>query len=252
MKLISYNVNGIRSCIQKGLLDFINKENADIVMLQEVKALREQVDLSLIEEKYNIFWNPAKRKGYSGTAIFTKDKPMNVIYGLGDFDNNEEGRVITCEFESCYIVCVYTPNAKAELARLDYRQEWDREFAQYLSSLSSKKSVVCAGDLNVAHNEIDLANPKTNHFNPGFSDEERSGFSSILSKGFIDTFRNLYPDKVEYSWFSYKTYARQRNVGWRIDYFLVSEDIISLVSDSKIIASEYSSDHLPISLELSI
>ena len=250
MKLISYNVNGVRSCMKKGLADFLMKEDADIVMLQEVKASADQVDLGALAEKYKVAWNPAQRKGYSGTALLSKNEPIGISFGIPDFDGNEEGRVIAAEFDDFFAVCVYTPNSKAELARLDYRQEWDVKFGDYIVELSKKKGVVCAGDFNVAHEEIDLARPDSNHFNPGFSDEERAGFSNILGRGFVDTFRNLYPGKQEYSWFSYKTAARERGVGWRIDYFLVSQEIAGRLEDSYIINSEYSSDHLPICLIL--
>ncbi|HAL18107.1 MAG TPA: exodeoxyribonuclease III [Spirochaetaceae bacterium] len=250
MKLISYNVNGVRSCMKKGLADFLLKENADIVMLQEVKASADQADLGVLAEKYEVIWNPARRKGYSGTALLAKNEPIGVNFGIPDFDGNEEGRVIAAEFDDFFAVCVYTPNSKAELARLDYRQEWDAKFSCYISLLSRKKNVICAGDFNVAYEKIDLARPDSNHFNPGFSDEERAGFSKILERGFVDTFRKLYPEKQEYSWFSYKTAARERGVGWRIDYFLVSQGIADRIEDSYIINSEYSSDHLPICLIL--
>ena len=246
MKFVSYNVNGIRSCMKKGLVDFLIGQDSDVIMFQEVKALREQVDLGALEERYKVFWNAARRKGYSGTALLSKSDPISVSFGIPDFDDNEEGRVVVAEFDGLYAVCVYTPNSKAELARLDYRQKWDLKFGEYLSALSRSKPVVCAGDFNVAHNEIDLARPESNHFNPGFSDEERAGFSSILERGFTDTFRKLHPESREYSWFSYKTAARERGVGWRIDYFLVSDSIADNVRDSRIITSEYSSDHLPI------
>lgn len=248
MKLLSYNINGIRSAAKKGLIDYLQHENADIVALQEVKALREQLDFQL-PEGYEVFWNAAERKGYSGTAVLSKSHPVSVVYGLGDFDENKEGRVITLEYDNFYFVAVYTPNSKAELARLDYRQKWDWEFYKHISSLAKKHPVIVCGDLNVAYSEIDLKNPDVNHFNPGFSDEERSGFGYILDHGFVDTFRHLYPQKVEYSWYSYRNFAREKNVGWRIDYFLVSEDIVSAIKDSKIVQSEYYSDHMPIILE---
>ena len=212
MKLLSYNVNGLRAAIKKGVLDFLLKENADIIAFQEVKALQNQVDLSQLYEagyKY-IYFNSAVRKGYSGTCVLSKIEAESVSYGLGSFDNNEEGRVITLEFEKFYFICVYTPNSKDQLTRLEYRMNWDEEFAKYLKKIDKTKPLIATGDFNVAHEEIDLKNPDTNHHNPGFSDQEREGFGNLLSNGFIDTFRHLYPNKIEYSWFSTRTAARDK------------------------------------------
>ena len=244
-------MNGIRSAYKKGLFEYIERENPDIFALQEIKACKDNLDFSLPLDYY-AFFNPAERKGYSGTALFSKIKPLDVIYGLGDFDNNVEGRVITAEFEKFFFVTVYTPNSKSELLRLDYREKWDYEFYKYIKTLGVEKAVIVCGDMNVAHEEIDLKNPDINHFNPGFSDEERRGFSYILDHGFIDTFRYLYPERIEYSWYSYRAFARSKNIGWRIDYFLIDEEHKDLIIDSKIIQSENHSDHMPIIFECDI
>ena len=221
MKLISWNVNGIRACVTKGFLEYFKEMDADIFCIQESKLQEGQIDLEL--EGYHQYWNYAEKKGYSGTAIFTKEKPLSVSYGLGIEEHDKEGRVITLEFENFYMVTVYTPNSKNELARLDYRMVWEDAFRDYLKVLDEKKPVIVCGDLNVAHKEIDLKNPKTNLRNAGFTEEERSKFTELLNAGFVDTFRYFYPDEVgAYSWWSYRFNARAKNAGWRIDYFLVS------------------------------
>lgn len=218
MKLISWNVNGLRACIGKGFLDFVNFIDADVICLQETKLQPHQIELDL--PQYHIYWNSADKKGYSGTAVFTKQEPLSVTYDFGEDIHRHEGRVITCEYPDFYLVCCYTPNSQDELRRLSYRMEWEDALRQYLCELDTIKPVVYCGDLNVAHEEIDLKNPKTNHFNPGFSDEERGKMTQLLSSGFLDSFRTLYPDKTDaYSWWSYRAQSRARNVGWRIDYF---------------------------------
>ena len=233
MKLISWNVNGIRACVQKGFLDFFNEVDADIFCIQESKMQEGQLDLEL--EGYHQYWNYAEKKGYSGTAIFTKQEPISVQYGIGIEEHDHEGRVITLEFDDFYMVTVYTPNSQDELKRLDYRMQWEADFLAYLKKLEEKKGVIFCGDLNVAHQEIDLKNPKTNRKNAGFTDEERAKFSEVLAAGFIDTFRYFYPD-VEgiYSWWSYRFSARAKNAGWRIDYFCVSECLKDRLQDAKI------------------
>ena len=236
MKLISWNVNGIRAAIKKGFLDYFNEQNADIFCLQETKLSEGQLDLEL--KGYYQYWNYAEKKGYSGTAIFTKQEPLSVSYGLGIEEHDKEGRVITLEFEKFYMVTVYTPNSKDELLRLDYRMVWEDEFRKYLKNLEKKKPVVVCGDLNVAHKEIDLKNPKTNHKNAGFTDEEREKMSIVLSSGFTDSFRYKYPDKTDmYSWWSYMGGARAKNIGWRIDYFIVSDKLKEKITDAKIHAN---------------
>lgn len=247
MKLISWNVNGLRACVKKGFLDYFNAEDADIFCLQETKLQEGQIDLDL--EGYYQYWNYAEKKGYSGTAIFTKKEPLNVYYGINMEHHDKEGRVITLEFEDFYMVTVYTPNSQSELARLDYRMQWEDDFRNYLLELSSKKGVVVCGDLNVAHKEIDLKNPKTNRKNAGFTDEERNKFSTLLSSGFIDTFRYFNPE-VEgiYSWWSYRFNARKNNAGWRIDYFLVSNSLESRIKDASIDTEVLGSDHCPVKL----
>ncbi|ELC8442972.1 exodeoxyribonuclease III [Clostridium perfringens] len=247
MKLISWNVNGLRACVKKGFLDYFNAEDADIFCLQETKLQEGQIDLDL--EGYYKYWNYAEKKGYSGTAIFTKKEPLNVYYGINMEHHDKEGRVITLEFEDFYMVTVYTPNSQSELARLDYRMQWEDDFRNYLLELSSKKGVVVCGDLNVAHKEIDLKNPKTNRKNAGFTDEERNKFSTLLSSGFIDTFRYFNPE-VEgiYSWWSYRFNARKNNAGWRIDYFLVSNSLESRIKDASIDTEVLGSDHCPVKL----
>ena len=247
MKLISWNVNGIRACLNKGFADFFNNVDADIFCIQETKCQKDQVDLEF--KGYTSYWNSAEKKGYSGTAIFTKTKPINVTYGIGIEEHDKEGRVITLEFEKFYMVNCYTPNSKRELERLDYRQIWEDEFRNYLLNLSKKKSVIICGDLNVAHKEIDLKNPKTNRRNAGFTDEERGKMTELLDAGFIDTFRLIYPDKENaYSWWSYMGHAREKNVGWRIDYFIVSNDMEKQVKDSMIFPEIMGSDHCPVGL----
>ena len=249
MKLISWNVNGIRACVQKGFLDFFKQADADIFCIQESKMQEGQLDLEL--EGYYQYWNYAEKKGYSGTAIFTKQEPLSVQYGIGVEEHDHEGRVITLEFEDFYMVTVYTPNSQDELKRLDYRMQWETEFLAYLKKLEEKKGVIFCGDLNVAHREIDLKNPKTNRRNAGFTDEEREKFSQVLEAGFIDTFRYFYPDAEGiYSWWSYRFSARAKNAGWRIDYFCVSECLKDRLADAKILTDIMGSDHCPVELDL--
>lgn len=249
MKLISWNVNGLRACLTKGFLDFFKKENADIFCVQETKMQEGQVEICL--DGYEQFWNSAEKKGYSGTAVFTKIKPLSVQYGIDIEAHNHEGRTITLEFEDFYLVNCYTPNAQQELARLFYRMEWEKDFRDYLVSLSNKKPVILCGDLNVAHQEIDLKNPKTNRKNPGFTDEERGQMTALLESGFTDSFRYLYPDKTEaYSWWSYRFQARAKNAGWRIDYFIVSNALQDRIKDSIIYSDILGSDHCPVGLIL--
>ena len=248
MKFISWNVNGIRACVQKGFLDFFKEADADIFCIQESKMQEGQLKLEL--EGYHQFWNYAERKGYSGTAIFTKQEPLSVAYGVGMEEHDKEGRVITLEFEEFYFVTVYTPNSQNELARLDYRMQWETEFLKYLKKLEAKKPVIFCGDLNVAHREIDLKNPKTNRKNAGFTDEERGKFTELLSAGFIDTFRYFYPEQEGiYSWWSYRFSARAKNAGWRIDYFCVSECLKDRLRDAKILTDVMGSDHCPVELD---
>lgn len=248
MKLISWNVNGIRACITKGFEESFQKLDADIFCIQETKCQENQVKLEL--PGYYQYWNFANRKGYSGTAVFTRQEPMNVVNGIGIEEHDKEGRVITLEFEKFYLVTVYTPNSQSELKRLSYRMEWERDFLAYLLKLQEKKPVVCCGDLNVAHQDIDLKNPKSNRKNPGFTDEERECFTRVLQSGFIDTFRYLYPDQTGiYSWWSYRFNARKNNAGWRIDYFIVSECLKDRISDAKILTDVMGSDHCPIELD---
>ena len=247
MKLISWNVNGIRACVQKGFMDFFNSEDADIFCIQESKLQQGQIDMKL--DGYYEYWNYAEKKGYSGTAIFTKVKPINVYYGLGIDEHDKEGRVITLEFEDFHLVTVYTPNSKAELERLDYRMIWEDEFRRYLKRLDEIKPVIVCGDLNVAHKEIDLKNPKSNRKNAGFTDEERSKFTELLNSGFIDTFRFFYPDlEGVYSWWSYRFKAREKNAGWRIDYFCASEKLKDRLVSAKIHTEVFGSDHCPVEL----
>lgn len=249
MKLISWNVNGIRACVKKGFLDYFNEVDADIFCIQETKLQEGQIDLDL--EGYYQYWNYAIKKGYSGTAIFTKVKPLSVTNGIDIEEHDQEGRVITLEFEDFYLVNVYTPNSQRGLARLDYRQEWEDDFRDYLKKLEDTKPVVLCGDLNVAHKEIDLKNPKTNRKNAGFSDEEREKLTILLDSGFIDTFRYFYPDKEDaYTWWSYMAKSRERNVGWRIDYFIVSEDLKTKLKDAEIHTDIMGSDHCPVVLEI--
>jgi len=249
MKLISWNVNGIRACVGKGFLDYFKEADADVFCIQETKMQAGQLELDL--EGYEQYWNYAQRKGYSGTAIFTKKKPLSVSYGIGIEEHDTEGRVITLEFEDFYMITVYTPNSQNELARLDYRMEWEDAFLSYLKKLEENKPVIVCGDLNVAHQEIDLKNPKTNRKNAGFTDEERGKFQTLLDNGFIDTFRYFYPDQTGiYSWWSYRFQARAKNAGWRIDYFLVSDSLKDRLADAKIHTDVMGSDHCPVELVL--
>lgn len=248
MKLISWNVNGIRACLNKGFSDFFKEVNADIFCLQETKCQPEQINLEF--EGYTSYWNSAERKGYSGTAIFTKKQPVNVTYGIGIEEHDKEGRIITLEFENFYLVTNYAPNAKRELERLDYRMVWEDEIRKYLLELNKKKPVIMCGDLNVAHEEIDLKNPKTNKGNAGFTNEEREKMTELLNAGFIDSYRYLYPEKIEYSWWSYMGHAREKNVGWRIDYFIVSNDFRENIKDATIYTEILGSDHCPVGLEI--
>lgn len=251
MKLISWNVNGLRACVQKGFLDFFHEADADIFCIQETKLQEGQIDLKL--PGYYQYWNYAVKKGYSGTAVFTKKEPMGVTYGIGMEEHDQEGRVITLEYESCYVVTVYTPNSQSELARLDYRMQWETDFLAYLKKLEADKPVIFCGDLNVAHTEIDLKNPKTNRKNAGFTDEERQKFTEITQAGFIDTFRYFYPDQEGiYSWWSYRFKAREKNAGWRIDYFCVSESLKEKLKDAKIHTEILGSDHCPVELDISM
>lgn len=251
MKLISWNVNGLRACVQKGFLDFFHEVDADIFCLQETKLQEGQIELDL--EGYYQYWNYAVKKGYSGTAIFTKKKPISVSYGLGIEKHDQEGRVITLEFEEFHMVTVYTPNSQNELARLSYRMEWEETFLDYLKQLEETKPVIVCGDFNVAHKEIDLKNPKTNRKNAGFTDEERGKFTELLEAGFVDTFRHFYPDLEQvYSWWSYRFSARAKNAGWRIDYFVVSECLKDKLIDATIYKDIMGSDHCPVGLEISI
>ena len=255
MKLISWNVNGLRAVVNKGFKDFFTDIDADIFSIQETKMQENQLDENILKifDGYNMFWNSAEKKGYSGTAIFSKQKPLNVIYGIGKEEHDKEGRVITLEFENFYMVNIYTPNSKRELERLDYRQIWEDEIRNYLLKLNTKKPVIMCGDLNVAHNEIDLKNPKTNRRNAGFTDEERAKMTELLNAGFIDTFRYKYPDVTgKYSWWSYMFHAREKNAGWRIDYFIVSESLKEKIEDAKILDDIYGSDHCPIELDINI
>lgn len=249
MKLISWNVNGLRACIKKGFYDFFDSVDADIFCLQEIKLIEGQLEFE--RPKYHSYFNYAKKKGYSGTAIFTKKEPISVSYGIEIAEHDDEGRVITLEFEKFYIVTCYTPNSQNELARLDYRMKWEDDFKDYLDGLKKQKPVILCGDLNVAHKEIDLKNPKTNRKNAGFTDEEREKMTRLLNDGYIDTFRYLYPDKEQiYSWWSYRFKAREKNAGWRIDYFIVSQDMEQYIDDAKIHTQIMGSDHCPIELDL--
>ncbi len=250
MKFISWNVNGFRACLNKGFEEFFKNEDADFFCIQETKMQPDQADFK--PDGYYQYWYSAEKKGYSGTAVFTKHEPISIWYGLDIDKHDHEGRAITLEYENFYLLCVYTPNSQRELARLDYRQEWEDDLREYIKSLDSTKPVIYCGDLNVAHNEIDLKNPKTNHHSAGFTDEERNKFTELLNAGFRDTFRTLYPEKVEYSWWSYMFHAREKNVGWRIDYFVVSDRIMPNVKDSKIYTQIMGSDHCPVGIEIDI
>ena len=249
MKLISWNVNGLRACVQKGFLDFFQEADADIFCIQESKLQEGQISLDL--PGYYQYWNYAQKKGYSGTAIFTKQEPLTVTYGIGIPEHDTEGRVITLEFPEFYMVTCYTPNSQNELARLPYRMQWEDAFRGYLLSLDAKKPVILCGDLNVAHQEIDLKNPKTNRQNAGFTDEERSKMTELLESGFTDTFRHFYPDQENiYSWWSYRFKAREKNAGWRIDYFITSKRLDEKLTDAKIHTDIFGSDHCPVELTL--
>ena len=249
MKFISWNVNGLRACMGKGFMDFFNEIDADIFCLQETKLSEGQVEMDL--PGYHQYWNYAEKKGYSGTALFTKKEPISVSYGIGIEEHDHEGRVITAEFEDFYFVDVYVPNSQRELTRLDYRMVWEDAFLSYVKKLDEKKPVIYCGDLNVAHKEIDLKNPKSNHMNAGFTDEERACFTKVTESGFIDSFRYFYPDeKDKYSWWSYMFKAREKNAGWRIDYFVVSEKIKDRMVDAKIHADILGSDHCPVELDI--
>lgn len=251
MKLISWNVNGLRAAVTKGFIDSFNELDADIFCLQETKLQPHQIELEL--PGYEQFWNSAVKKGYSGTAVFTRIKPIAVTNGIGIEEHDQEGRVITAEYDNFYLVCCYTPNSQRELARLDYRMTWEDAFREYLLELDKKKPVILCGDLNVAHNEIDLKKPKTNRKNAGFSDEERAKMTELLESGFTDTFRYLYPDAVdEYSWWSYMGKARDRNVGWRIDYFITSKRLDDKIKAAKIHQQIFGSDHCPVELDIEL
>lgn len=261
MKFISWNVNGLRACAQKGFADIFTELDADFFCLQETKMQEGQLDLAF--PGYQSYWNYAEKKGYSGTAIYTKHTPLNVFYGLGSIlpdgtieyssedIHNHEGRVITLEYEDFYFITVYVPNAQDGLKRLDYRMRWEDDFLAYIQALDKKKPVIYCGDLNVAHQEIDLKNPKTNHKNPGFTDEEREKFTTLLQAGFKDTFRELHPEEQIFSWWSYRFHAREKNTGWRIDYFVVSERLMPSITSASIHTDIYGSDHCPVEMTLS-
>ena len=252
MKYISWNVNGLRACIDKGFMDFVNEIRADAIGLQEIKLSDGQLkDFDL--PGYHMYWNYAEKKGYSGTALFTRIRPLNVTYGLGIEEHDHEGRVITAEYEDHYLVVCYTPNSKQELLRLSYRMEWEDAIREYLLGLDKKKPVIYCGDLNVAHEEIDLKNPSSNHHNAGFTDEERQKMTELLKSGFTDSFRYLYPDETGiYSWWSYRFHAREKNAGWRIDYFITSERIKDKIQSARILTDVYGSDHCPVQLEFEL
>lgn len=249
MKLISWNVNGLRACMNKGFADFFHFINADIFCVQETKMQQNQLELDF--PGYEQFWNSAIKKGYSGTAVFTRRQPLSAVYGMNKNEHDQEGRLITLEFDPFFLVNVYTPNSQRELARLDYRMNWEDDFRAYITRLDKDKPVILCGDLNVAHEEIDIKNPKTNRRNAGFSDEERGKMTVLLQSGLADTFRSLYPDKADaYTWWSYMMNARARNIGWRIDYFLVSDRLKNSVKDSLIYSDIMGSDHCPVGLEI--
>ena len=251
MKFISWNVNGLRACVKKGFIDFFNEVDADFFCVQETKLQEGQINLDL--EGYYQYWNYAVKKGYSGTAIFTKHEPINVTYGIGIEEHDQEGRVITLEYPNFYLITVYTPNSQNELARLDYRMQWEEDFRAYLVKLEENKPVIVCGDLNVAHQQIDLKNPKTNTKNPGFTPDERNQMTHLLNAGFTDTFRYFYPTKEDcYSWWSYRANARAKNVGWRIDYFLTSNRLSTELKDATIYAEILGSDHCPVGLTLNL
>ena len=249
MKFISWNVNGLRACVQKGFLDFFKEADADFFCLQETKLQSGQIELDL--PGYHQYWNYAEKKGYSGTAIFAKEEPVSVFYGLGMEEHDHEGRVITLEYPDFYLITCYTPNSQNELVRLPYRMKWEDDFLSYIQKLNEKKPVIFCGDLNVAHEEIDIKNPKTNRKNAGFTDEERAKMTTILSAGYIDTFRHFYPDTKEvYSWWSYRFHAREKNAGWRLDYFITSDTLKDRLSDASIHTEVFGSDHCPVELIL--
>ncbi|MBQ9029943.1 MAG: exodeoxyribonuclease III [Parasporobacterium sp.] len=251
MKIISWNVNGIRACLGKGFSEFFREADADIFCLQETKCQEGQILLDL--PGYHQYWNYAEKKGYSGTAVFVKQEPVRVSYGIGREAFDHEGRVITLEYDRFYLVTVYTPNSQEGLKRLDYRMEWEDAFLTYVKSLDAHKPVIFCGDLNVAHKEIDLKNPKTNHQNAGFTDQEREKMDRVLSSGFVDSFRYFYPDLEQvYSWWSYRFHAREKNAGWRIDYFICSESLTGAMTDSKILTEVYGSDHCPVELDIDL
>ena len=247
-KFISWNVNGLRACVGKGFADFFSEIDADIFAIQESKLQEGQIDFA--PEGYHAYWNYAEKKGYSGTAVFAKEEPMSVSYGIGIEEHDHEGRVITLEYKDYFFITCYTPNSQDELKRLDYRMKWEDDFLSYLKGLEKKKPVIFCGDLNVAHQEIDLKNPKTNHHNAGFTDEERGKFSKLLDAGFIDTFRHFYPEEIIYSWWSYRFHAREKNSGWRIDYFIASEALKEKLVDAKIHTEIFGSDHCPVELTI--
>ena len=249
MKFISWNVNGLRACLDKGFLESLRSMDADVLCLQETKMERGQAELDL--QEYEEYWNSAEKKGYSGTAVFARQKPLHVSYGMGQAEHDTEGRIITLEFAAFHLVNVYTPNSQRGLTRLDYRMQWENAFRQYVKSLDASKSVIICGDMNVAHAEIDLRNPKANRKNAGFTPEEREKMTALLEAGFADTFRRLHPDaEGAYSWWSYRSDARARNIGWRIDYFLVSERLMPHVADASILPEIPGSDHCPVGLEV--
>ena len=255
MKLVSWNVNGLRAAMQKGFKEFFKQADSDIFCIQETKMQEDQIDIEIesVFQGYYCYWNSEIKKGYSGTAVFTKEKPMNVIYGIGKEEHDQEGRVITLEFKDFYLVNCYTPNSKRELERLEYRMMWEDEMRNYLLTLDKIKPVIYCGDFNVAHEEIDLKNPKTNHRNAGFTDEERGKMTELLTAGFTDSFRFLYPTKENcYTWWSYMFHAREKNVGWRIDYFIVSKSIENKIEESTIYADVMGSDHCPVGLLVSV
>ena len=250
MKLISWNVNGLRAIMKKNFMEFFDEADADIFCLQETKLQEGQIEIDL--PGYYEYWNYAEKKGYSGTAIFTKKEPLSVTYGIGIEEHDKEGRVICLEYDKFYFITVYVPNSQDELKRLEYRMKWEDDFLSYIKKLDEKKPVIYCGDLNVAHNEIDLKNPKTNTRNAGFTDEEREKFTNVLESGFIDTFRYLYPEEIKYSWWSYRFKARERNTGWRIDYFVCSEKLKDKIKDAKIYTEVMGSDHCPVELDIEV
>lgn len=250
LKFISWNVNGLRACVGKGFAESFKALGADFFCLQETKMQAGQLDLEF--DGYESYWNYAEKKGYSGTAIFTKHHPVSVTYGIGIDEHDHEGRVITLEMDHFFLVTVYTPNSQDGLRRLDYRMKWEEEFQTFLQQLDQRKPVIVCGDMNVAHQEIDLKNPKTNRKNAGFTDEERNKFSALLNKGFLDTFRTCHPEEVTYSWWSYRFHAREKNAGWRIDYFVISQRLQELMTDAKIHTEVMGSDHCPVELDLNI